>query len=190
MIIPPTKRVSTIGFNPINSHSLYIIQHHISQNLCLFMLKVRTLDNHLPVFITLTVCLLQYYRLTVTTSVARSLTFTCYVLKTRFLPFFVCREQNGSFSLHVIPAWYSLANFILNAVISHISVLIFSVMVLVKFLCLRCFEMCEFLKMSWLYVSSVSFCRFTAALMSTKSRRHTEIFVSIFSSQKCTLASL
>jgi len=34
--------------------------------------------------------------------------------------------------------------------------------------------------MSWLYVSSLSFCRFTAALMSTKNKRHTEIFVSIF----------
>jgi len=154
------------------------------------MLKVRTLATHLPVFITLTVCLLQYYRLTVTTSVARSRTFTCYVLQTRFLPFYVCREQNGSFSLCVIPTWNSHANFILNAVVSHISVFIFSVIVLVKFLCFHCFERCEFLKMSWLYMSPLSFCRFTADLMSTKSTRHAEIFVSIFSSQKCTLASL
>jgi len=142
------------------------------------------------VFITLTLCLQQYYRLTMTPSVARSLTFMCYLLQTRFLPFYVCREQNGSFSLHVIPAWYSHTDFILNTVIGHISVLIFSLIVLVKFLCFHCFERCEFLKMSWLCVSSLSVCRFTAALMSTKNKRHTEIFVSIFSSQKCTLASL
>jgi hypothetical protein len=153
------------------------------------MLKVRILAHHLPVFITLTVCLLQYYRLTVT-SVACSLTFTCHVLKRHFLPFFVCREQNCFVSLHVIPTRYSHANFFFNSAIGHISVLIFSVVVLVKFLCFHCFERCEFLKMSWLYVSSFSFCRFTAAVMSTKSRRHAEIFISIFSSQKCTLASL
>ena len=141
-------------------------------------------------FMTSTMCLLQYYRLTMTSSVARSLTFACYLLQTRFLPFCVCREQNGSFSLHVIPTWYSHTKFILNTVIGHISLLIFSLIVLVKFLCFHYFERCEFLKMSWLCVSSLSVCRFTAALMSTKNKRHTEIFVSIFSSQKCTLASL
>lgn len=154
------------------------------------MLKVMTLAHRPPLFITLTVCLLQHYRLTVTTFVPRSLTFTCYVLQIRFPPVYVCREQNASFSLHVIPTWYSYASFILNAVFGHIFVLIFSVIILVKFLCFHCFERCEFLKTSWLYVSSLSLCRFTASLMSTKSRRHTEIFVSIFSSQKCTLVSL
>ena len=42
------------------------------------------------------------------------------------------------------------------------------------------FLRCGFLKMSWLYEWSLSFCRFSAALMSTKSERHKEIFVSIF----------
>ena len=117
-----------------------------------------------------TVHRLQYYVLTVTICA----TFTWYVLQPRFLPFCVCREQNGWLWLRVISARCGALNF-LNTVLGHIPLLIISVTVLVMFLRFHHFARCEFLKMSCLYESSLSFCQFIAALSQLRVWRHTEI---------------
>jgi hypothetical protein len=113
----------------------------------------------------------------VRTLVARSLTFTSYVLQSRIL-FSLSLQRAERFLL--IACYLSMLHrcqLSLSAVIGHISLLIFSVIILVMFLRFHYFVRCEFLKMNWLYELPLSLCQFTAAVISTKGiTSHRNIF--------------